>query len=195
MHINNYFPPESSFLSIEKDLGIITNQLIQNNRIKKLLYYTTKDALKQPNLTADQSLGLFNKNIKIVPKVKVDNTVLNYIIIGFDKFLPNDNNPEFRDNIIAFDIVCHYDQWLLDDFMLRPYRIAAEIDSSFNKKHLTGIGTLNFIGATKIILTDELGGLCLMFEAIHGAEDKKPMTTPEKQQSFEKDFKLQSHLN
>lgn len=195
MKINKYFPPESSFLSIEKDLGIITNQVIQNNRLKKLLYYTTKDALNQPNLTTDQSLELFGKNIKIVPKLYVDGSVLNYIIVSFDNFTPNARNTEFRDNVIEFDIICHFDQWQLDDFMLRPYRIAAEIDSTFNKKHLTGIGTLNFLGANQIVLTDEFAGLCLMYSAIHGKEDAKPMTTPDKQEQLEQDFKQQSHLN
>jgi hypothetical protein len=36
----------------------------------------------------------------------------------------------------------------LEDFALRPYKIAAEIDSMFNNTHLTGIGELQFIGAT-----------------------------------------------
>lgn len=195
MNINRYFPPESSFLSIEKDLGIIVEQMLQNNRLKRLLYYTTKDALQKPNLTTDQSLGLFGKNIKNVPKLYVDNSVLNYIIINFDNFMPNAKNPEFRDCVIEFDIVCHFDQWQLEDFMLRPYRIAAEIDSTFNKKHLTGIGKLDFLGANQIVLTDEFAGLCLMYQAIHGKEDQKPMTTPDKQAAFEKDFKTQSHLS
>jgi hypothetical protein len=30
----------------------------------------------------------------------------------------------------------------MKDFQLRPFRIAAELDSMFNDKHLTGIGTL-----------------------------------------------------
>jgi len=106
---------------------------------------------------------LFGKNIKIVPKLYVDGSVLNYIIINFDNFTPNGNNPEFRDNIVEFDIICHFDQWQLDDFQLRPYRIAAELDSMFDEKHLTGIGTLQFLGANQIILTDEFAGLCLMF--------------------------------
>ena len=195
MKINNYFPPESSFLTVEKDLGIITEQMLSNNRLKKLLYYTSRDALTRPNLTADQSLSLFGKNIKNVPKLYVDKSVLNYIIVNFDNFTPNRKNPEFRDNVIEFDIVCHFDQWQLDDFMLRPYRIAAEIDSSFNKKHLTGIGKLDFLGANQIVLTDEFAGLCLMYSAIHGKEDNKPMTTPDKQEAFEEDFAKQSHLN
>ena len=194
MIINNYFPAKSSFLSIEKDLGIITDQIVQNNRLKKLLYYTTKDALNQPNLTTDQSLQLFNKNIKIVPKLYVDKSVLNYVIINFDNFTPNLTNTEFRDNVIEFDIICHFDQWLLDDFMLRPYRIAAELDSMFDKKHLTGIGKLEFLGANQIVLTDEFAGLCLMYQAIHGEEDKKNMTTPDKQKMLEADFKNQGHL-
>ena len=194
MKVEGYFPPKSSFLSVEKDLGIITNQMMQNNRLKKLLYYTTRDALNKPALNADQSLELFGKNIKLVPKLYVDKSVLSYIIVSFDNFTPNRTNTEFRDNIIEFDIICHFDQWQLDDFQLRPYRIAAEIDSTFDNKHLTGIGELQFLGANQIILTDEFAGLCLMYQAIHGDEDKYPMTTLDKQQKFEEDFKNQSHL-
>lgn len=194
MQIQRYFPPKSSFLTIEKDLGIITNEIVQNDRLKKLLYYTTKDALHKDRLNADQSLELFGKNIKIVPKLYVDDKVLNYIIINFDNFTINRNNPEFRDNLVEFDIICHFDQWQLDDFQLRPYRIAAEIDSMFNNKHLTGIGRLDFFGAKQIILNSEFGGLCLMFEAIHGEEDKAPMVTPDQQEAFIKDFKAMHHL-
>ena len=43
-------------------------------------------------------------NIKIIPKLYVDGTVLNYIVISFDNFIENKTNPEFRDNIIEFDI-------------------------------------------------------------------------------------------
>jgi hypothetical protein len=71
---------------------------------------------------------------------------------------------------------------------LRPYKIAAEIDSMFNDKHLTGIGKLEFLGANQMILTDEFAGLCLMYQAIHGEEDKKNMLNPRDQKQFERDF-------
>jgi hypothetical protein len=51
---------------------------------------------------------LFGKNIKQVPKLSVDGSVLNYIIVSFDNFTPS-SNPEFRDNVIEFDIICHFD--------------------------------------------------------------------------------------
>ena len=188
MKINGVNIPKSSFLSIEKDLEIIVNHLCKNERLKRLLYYTTPDAIDKPNLDDEQMIQLFKKNIKLIPKLYVDGSVLNYIIINFDNFIPNDTNPEFRDKIIEFDIVCHYDQWHLKDYQLRPYRIAAEIDSMIDKTHLTGIGKLEFLGANQIILTDEYAGLCLMYTAIHGEEDKKFMPNPNDEERFLKDF-------
>ena len=176
MKVEGYQYPHSSFLSVEKDMGIITNMMLKNNRLKKLLYHTTKDCLKKPKLTEDQTVELIGKNIKMVAKLTVDGSVLNYIIVTFDNFTRTEN-PEFRDNIIEFDIICHFDQWQLQDFQLRPYMIAAEIDTMFNEKHLTGIGTLNFLGANQIILTDEFAGLCLMYRAVHGEDDKKHSPT------------------
>ena len=180
---------KSAFLSLEKDMNIITNMMLKNTRLQKLLYYTTPDCMDRPKLTEDQVLELVGKNIKMVPKLYVDGSVLNYIIVSFDNFSPNATNPEFRDNIIEFDIICHFDQWAMKDFKLRPYKIAAEIDSMFADKHLTGIGTLQFLGANQMILTDEFAGLCLMYEAIHGEEDKIDMLDPKDQKQFEIDFK------
>lgn len=172
MKIETYQYPKSSFLSVEKDMSLITSYLLKNDRLKRLLYYTTPDCLSKPNLTDEETVGLIHKNIKIVPKLYVDGSVLNYIILSFDNFTTNRNNPEFRDNIVEFDIICHFDQWNLSDFQLRPYRIAAEIDSMLNNQKLTGIGRLEFMGANQMLLTDEYAGLCLMYQAIHGGEDK-----------------------
>ena len=195
MRIDGYHIPKSSFLSVEKDTGIIVNEILKNNRLKKLLYYTTSDAMEKPNLTEDESLSLLGTNIKIVPKLYVDGSVLNYILINFDNFIPSEN-PEFRDNTIQFDIICHFDQWNLRDYALRPYKIAGEIDSMFNLKKLTGIGYLEFMGATQIVLTDEFAGLCLMYRTVHGGEDEKYMPTyPDKnsgkikEEQFIKEFK------
>lgn len=195
MRIDGYHIPKSSFLSMEKDTGIIVNEILKNNRLKKLLYYTTSDAMEKPNLTEDQALSLLGTNIKIVPKLYVDGSVLNYVLINFDNFTPSEN-PEFRDNTIQFDIVCHFDQWNLRDYALRPYKIAGEIDSMFNLKKLTGIGYLEFMGATQIVLNDEFAGLCLMYRTVHGGEDEKYMPTyPDKnsgkikEEQFIKEFK------
>lgn len=188
MKIDGLKLPKSSFLSMEKDMNLIVNKMLKNERLKRLLHYNSKDALRRPNITEDQSLELIGNNIKIVPKLYVDGSVLNYIIINFDKFIPSEN-PEFRDNVIEFDIICHFDQWQLEDFALRPYKIAAEIDSMFNNTHLTGIGELQFIGATQTVLTDEFAGICMLYEATHGGEDKKFMPNPRDEERFLQDFR------
>lgn len=187
MKIVSYEFPKSSFLSVDKDLGTISNMILKNDVIQKLLFYTTENALDKPKLTDDERLSLINKNIKIVPKVTVDETALTYVIISMDNFTPS-GNPEFRNNVITFDILCHFNYWQLHDFQLRPYRIAAELDSMFNNRKLSGIGTLNFLGASQIILSDEFGGLTLMYETTHGEEDKKYLPNPNDEDQFLENF-------
>ena len=188
MKLMTYNYPKSSFLSVEKDMSIIIDLIMKNDNLKKMLHYTSRDCLNKPKLTEDETLELFGKNIKVIPKLYVDGSVLNYIIVRFNNFTMNDSNPEFRDNIVEFDIVCHLDQWMMNDFSLRPYRIAAEIDSMLNHKRLTGIGELEFLTMTQSVLTDEYGICCLMYRAVHGEEDKKHMPNPANEEQFVENF-------
>ena len=183
MKVETYSFPKSSFLAVDKDMELLVNLFLKNDRLKKLLYYDVPDALKRENVPQDKALEMFGKQIKIVPKLKVDAPEFCYIIISFDNFTPNMTNPEFRDNIISFDIICHFDQWNLGNFALRPYKIAAEIDSMLNRKRLTGIGTVEFLGASQIVLSDEFAGLTLMYQTIHGydREDSKYALDPKEQ--------------
>lgn len=183
----NYLFPQSSFLSIDKDMSLICNMIMKNERLQKLLYYTTPTALDQPSLTDEQRSELFGKNVRIVPKLTIDGTVLNYIVVGFDDFSPSANT-EFRDNLITFDIICHYDQWPLKDFQLRPYRIAGELDSMLNHQRLTGIGELEFLGGSNLIIDSEFAGFTLMYRATHGEDDKTNMLNPKDNEQFISDF-------
>lgn len=188
MRVENYQFPKSSFLSIEKDLDFIVKEMLRNDRLKKLLYYTTKDAMHKNNLSEDETLSLIGQHIRLVPKLTVDGDVLNYIVIGFDNFIQNATNPEFRDNTISFDIICHFNQWQLEGMQLRPYRIAAELDTMFNEKHLSGIGVLNFVGASHTVLNDEFTCFSLLYQAVHGEDDIHRMLNPNDNAQMIKDF-------
>lgn len=188
MRIESYRQPKSSFLAMEKDLGIITDLILRNDRLKKLLHYTSKDALKKPKLSDEQTYELFGKSIKLIPKVKIDPEVLNYLVISFDNFATNASNPQFRDSLLAFDIICHYDQWQLEDFQLRPYRIAAELDAMLDGQKLTGIGRLEFFGAGQQNWNDEFGGLTVFYNVIHGEEDKKHPINPADEEDIIENF-------
>nr|DAJ96829.1 MAG TPA: hypothetical protein [Caudoviricetes sp.] len=42
-------------------MSIIVDKMLSNERLKKLLFYTTKDAYKKPNLSEEETLSLFGK--------------------------------------------------------------------------------------------------------------------------------------
>lgn len=196
----SYSFPQSSFLAVEKDMELLVNLFLKNDRLTKLLYYDLPNALDQPKVPQDKILEMFGKQIKIVPKLRVDKPDFCYLVISFDNFMENMTNPSFRDNIISFDIVCHFDQWGLTNFALRPYRIAAELDSMLNDKHLTGIGQLKFVGCSQIVLSDEFAGLTLMYQTIHGykGEDSKKALDPKEQldivQNYNQIFNMPNEL-
>ena len=80
MKINNTKEPVSSFLSVEKDAGLIMDRIFANKNLKKLLYYNTPDALYREALTEEQMQSLIDNNIKFVPKIKVDKLVDNITV-------------------------------------------------------------------------------------------------------------------
>lgn len=177
----------SSFLSVEKDIELILRKLFfdnqpHNKQLLRLLVINTKDCLSNQtnqdyiNKINNMNLSdLINEEyIKLSPKIKMPEheKVKSYIIISFDNFIENANNPEFRDCTISFDIVCHTDYWVMDNYQIRPIKIIGYIDGILNKARLTGIGTLNYIGCNELILDENLSGYTLSYRAIHSSEDK-----------------------
>ena len=171
----DYFTIGSSFLSLEKDFALIANKMLRNQNLMKLIYYTQPDCLKAKDLTQEEIYSLLNNQIRIVPKIDIEQHCPNQVIISFDNFTPNQKNPEFRDCTVNFDVLCHPDHWNLGNFQLRPYKIIGEIDATFNNQKLTGIGTLQFLGCNNLVLNDQLMGLTAIYRAVHGVEDVLPV--------------------
>jgi hypothetical protein len=72
---------------------------------------------------------------------------------------------------------------------LRPYKIAAELDTMFNEAKLTGIGKLQFLGADQIAVSgEEFAGITLLYSAIHGEEDKINAPEVESNKDLVKNF-------
>lgn len=173
MKHNQYEFPKSSFLGMAKDTSLIVNKILSNKNILKLLYYTIPNWKDQPDLTSAQIKSLFtNKQISNIPKVTADENKLSYLTISYGNFTPNAKNSFYRDHIVEIKILCHFDNWDLNDFELRPYRIAGELDSMLDGQHLTGIGELSFLNANPNIYDDEYGGITLKYLAIRGEEDR-----------------------
>lgn len=182
-------PIQSSFLSCEKDIEIILHKLFIENprhaeKLKRLLVINTKDCLDNfdsqvyEQVLQEMSVGKMVKDgyIKITPRIEMPEheEIKSYIILSFDNFTPNAENPEFRDCTLSFDILCNTKYWDLGDYRLRPLKIAGYIDGLLNKSKLSGIGTLNFMGCKELLVSPEIGGYTLMYRAIHGSDDIIP---------------------
>jgi hypothetical protein len=177
---------ESSFLSCEKDAEGIIKKLFVDSKpysdmLKRLLLINTQDCLdnmtnqEYVNIIKSTSIkDLIDENyIRFKPKITrgENEQVKNYLVISFDNFVPNDNNPYYRDCVVMIDILCHTDYWDIGNYRQRPLKIAGYIDGILNNTKLSGIGKLQFLGCNELVLSEEISGYCLMYAATHGVDD------------------------
>lgn len=169
-----YQYPKSSLLGMPKDAAIIMERILSNQKLLKLLTYETRDWESKPTVTKEQIKEMFESNqISSVPMIQIDKKEKTYLRLTYGAVTKNATNPEYRNNTFGIDIICHYDNWDLGDFELRPYRIAGEIDAMLDGTHLTGIGELEFISAVPCIYDDNFAGVTLTYLAIRGQEDTR----------------------
>lgn len=182
----------SSFLSCSNDQETIWRKLLveskpYSDKLKKLLIINAPDCLDDTQVQYQQKIREYTikdmKNgqyIKAVPKLSFGEheEVKSYILLEFDDFVPTDN-PMYRDCVISFSIVCHLDYWEMDDYKLRPWEIAGYIDGILDNEHLSGIGTLQFIGASQLVLSEYLGGVVLRYVATHSKNDDSEKVNPD----------------
>lgn len=179
---------KSSFLSCVKDQESIWKRLFVESRpysdkLKRLLIINTPDCLDETqhqwdHLIQQASVKKLHEEgyISAVPKIASGEhqEVMSYIIMEFDNVMPTEN-PEYRDFTINFIICCQLDYWELDDYKMRPHQIAGYIDGILNNQRLTGIGTLQFLGASQFVLNEYLGGIMLRYVATHGDDDEEAL--------------------
>ena len=180
-------PLNSSFLSCEKDTAIILDKLFRSCQhsedLVKLLVIQNKDALdgNYDIKKYDVKYLIDNDYINMKPIIKLPehDQVKSFLSIHFDNFTPNTTNPEYRDCMIHFDVVCHHDHWDLGNFRQRPFKILGVIDGILNKSRLTGIGKIHFVGCSKVLLNEDWSAFALSYMAIHGSDDKIPLKDEE----------------
>ena len=177
---------ESQFFSCEKDTKIILEKLFINTQpysdyLKRLLIINTMDCLDNRDnkeyikkIQNMQLKDLIEQGyIRFSPKVslKEHDDIKTYLVIKFDNFMPTYTNDYYFDCGIMIDIVSHNDYWRLNDFKIRPVKIAGYINGLLDKTRLSGIGQLQWIGMKEIVLSEEFSGYCLMYVATHGNDD------------------------
>lgn len=181
---------QSSFLQYEKNIELILKKLFVENRtyaniLKKLLVINAKDCLDNNSEEYQQIANSYSlaklkeeEYIRLTPKLTFDEheKVKSYIIITINNILPNAKNPQYRNCTLSFDVICHTDCQDLGDYRLRSLKICGYIDGLLNGTKLEGIGVLNYLGGTSLILDENLSGYSLMYQIIYSGEDIKDET-------------------
>lgn len=184
----NRFKLNSSFLSCEKDYETILKKLFidsqpYSDELKRLLVINTKDcldnldSLEYKKILSEMSLSQLRQKgyVLIEPQVKSleHDEVKAILLITFNNFMPT-SNPKFRDCTVNIDVICHTDYWDIGNYRLRPLKICGYIDGILNNAKLSGIGTLQFMGASEVVLSDIFSGYSMIYTATHGSDDTIP---------------------
>lgn len=180
-------PIKSSFLSCEKDFETILRKLFVESKphSEELIRLLT---INQPDCLTNKTSEVYKQQIQkfsVLSKLKEEGyirfspeikhpeheEIKSYIILSIGNFSQNATNPEFRDCVVHFDIICHTDAWEMNNYCVRPLKIAGYIDGILNETKLSGIGTFQFLGCDRMLIGPGLAGYSLLFKAIHGGED------------------------
>lgn len=122
----------------------IVTRLQANQKLLKYLYYTDKDPLAQPDLTSKQiQEEIFNKLVKIVPRVGPKETAKSLISIRVVRGRQDETNNQIENLQITIEVFVPMTQWIIKDENLRPFCIMGEIQNSLNGKIIDGLGRVH----------------------------------------------------
>lgn len=142
---------------IGENLQKIMTRLLANDELVNLLYYNDTDPLSQPYLTDDEKKEkIFNKLIKIVPRVTAKETTQSCITIRVINGIKLGSNNEFKNVRIGVEVFTPWDQWLFKSSNLRPFAILGAIQESLDGKTINGLGKLTGGDFNLSFLTDEI---------------------------------------
>ena len=139
------------------NLQKIVTRLQSNQDLLKLLYYTGKDPYDELDLTPEQIKNeVFEKLIKIIPRVGPKETANSIIVIRVVRGTSNPGNNEFRDFRIDIEVFVPLTQWIIKDSNLRPFAIMGQIHKSLNGKTVEGLGRISGGDFQVNFLTEEM---------------------------------------
>lgn len=128
---------------IGENLQKIVSRLMTNDILVKLLYYTEKDPYSKEPLTMEQKKAeVYEKLIKIVPRVGPKDTAKSLVVVQVTKGITNEGNDEFKDLALQVEVFVPLTQWIIKDSNLRPFAILGEVQNSLNGKTINGLGKM-----------------------------------------------------
>lgn len=152
------------FQEMGENLQTIIKRLLANQDLLKLLYYTDKDPLNKEDLTQEViQKEIFNKLIKIVPKVDAVETAKSIIAFRVVDGQRLSSNTEFQRIDVSFEVFVPLTQWILKSDSLRPFLIMGELQKSLEGKTINGLGKMVYNDFSLNFLTEEISCYMMNF--------------------------------
>ncbi len=150
-----------------ENLQTIVKRLTANQNLLKLLYYTDKDPFNNQDLNEETiKTKVFNKLIKIVPKLDPKETATSIISFRVVRGRKTSTNGEFNNITINFEVFVPLTQWIIKDVSLRPFLIMSEIEKSLDGKTINGLGKMECMGFDINFLTTEISCYEMTFNIV-----------------------------
>jgi len=183
---------DMSFMSMENDREDVVRRLFVESRpysdiLKKLLVIDQPDCLddskhQYQTIVDDYSVARLKSEgfIRFSPKMlfrEFDN-VKSYIYVSFDDVAPSESNPEFNNMTMSVYCLCDPDPkyWELDDYAIRPWKMAGYVNGILNKSRMSGIGQVQFIGASELAFDENVAGVALNYLCVHWTDDQQKVS-------------------
>lgn len=150
------------------NLQKVIKRILANQDLLKLLYYTDKDPLSGQDLTSEQIENeVYEKLVKIVPRVGPKETANSLITMRVIKGIVNSDNNQVMDIALHFEVFTPMTQWMIKDSNLRPFAIMGQLQKTLNGKIINGLGRLVGGDFHLNFLTDEMS----CYEIEYGIEE------------------------
>ena len=153
---------------IGDNLQKVVQRLMADRNLVKLLYYVDKDPLghdfsdvigiDKKYITYEEFCAneIFEKLIKIVPRVGPKETSASIIALQVVSGFQNSENGEFKNIKIIAETFVPLTQWIVKSDNLRPFLIMGEIQDCLVGKTINGLGKMNGGDFEVNFLTEEI---------------------------------------
>lgn len=146
------------------NLIIVLIQLVNNQKICKLINHNSPNALDQPDLILPQNSLINNKVFPFPFPINFQGEECTNIRVYYPR-VDFKNNEVVIDEEIWFDIVCANNLWLIPG-TVRPYLIASEIVNIFRRKSIETLGRMQFITMLHVRINENYDAIRLIAKIV-----------------------------
>ena len=148
-----------------RNLVKICKKLFKNENLCRLLVNTDLDPLnKDKHPEQINGIELFQKNIRVVPRLRDDEqTTESKIILFYDSGDINSSNSDNENLSFVINVYCPFKEWRITGDDLRPYAIMSEIRKSLQDTRINGLGEIRYEGFELSTLTEEMSAHTMRF--------------------------------